>query len=153
MTIAMVGQKTFHWQLNKAIPSGTYNCNFEAINSVVNERIKKVEMKYELFIYTVIYLMLWTIFRKKLVMLVRVKSLLRSLHKKWSFPFRVSAVNVTKSAVFCKLGHIYWRNSNWKTSFFVQWFDRDFHSYRSFWVQLQFEISIQQFLFIAESCF
>ena len=58
MTIAMVGQKTFHWQLNKAIPSGTYNCNFEAINSVVNEKIKKVEMKYELFIYTVIYLML-----------------------------------------------------------------------------------------------
>ena len=73
------------------------------------------------------------------------------LRKKWSFLLRISSVNVTK--FFCEFGHIYWRNSNWKTSFFVQWFDRDFHSYRSFWVQLQFEISIQQFLFIAESCF
>ena len=29
-----------------------------------------------------------------------------SLHKKWSFPLRISAVNVTKSA----FGQIYWRN-------------------------------------------
>ena len=30
------------------------------------------------------------------------------LHKKWSFPLRISSVNVTKSAGF---GHIYWRSS------------------------------------------
>ena len=29
-----------------------------------------------------------------------------SLHKK-SFPLRISSVNVTKSAVFCRSGHIY----------------------------------------------
>ena len=28
-----------------------------------------------------------------------------SLHKKWSFPLRISSVNVTKSAVFCYLLH------------------------------------------------
>ena len=33
------------------------------------------------------------------------------LHKKRSFPLRISSVNVTKSAVSCKFGHIYWRNS------------------------------------------
>ena len=33
-----------------------------------------------------------------------------SLHKKWSFPLRISLVNVTKSAVSCGFGHIYWRN-------------------------------------------
>ena len=35
---------------------------------------------------------------------------LQTLHKKWSFPLRISTVSVTKSAVFCGFGHIYWRN-------------------------------------------
>ena len=30
--IAMLGQKTLYWQLNKVIHSGMYNCIFEAIN-------------------------------------------------------------------------------------------------------------------------
>ena len=33
-----------------------------------------------------------------------------SLHKKISFPLRISFVNVTKSAVSCEFGHIYRRN-------------------------------------------
>ena len=34
-----------------------------------------------------------------------------TLHKKWSFPLRISPVNVTKSAALsCGFGHIYWRN-------------------------------------------
>ena len=33
-----------------------------------------------------------------------------SLHKKRSFPFLISSVNVTKSAVPCGFGQIYWRN-------------------------------------------
>ena len=36
---------------------------------------------------------------------------LGTLHKKWSFPLRISSVNVTKSAVSCRFGHIYWRKS------------------------------------------
>ena len=32
-----------------------------------------------------------------------------------------TAVNVTKSAVSCGFGHIYWGNPWWKTSFFVHW--------------------------------
>ena len=31
------------------------------------------------------------------------------LHKKWSFPLRISSVNVTKSAGNCGFGHISWR--------------------------------------------
>ena len=42
------------------------------------------------------------------------------LHKKWSFPLRISFVNVTKFAWNCGFGHIYWTNPLWKTSFFVQ---------------------------------
>ena len=30
--------------------------------------------------------------------------------KKWSFPLRVSSVNVTRFAGICGFGHIYWRN-------------------------------------------
>ena len=41
--------------------------------------------------------------------------------RKWSFPLRISWVNVIKSAVSCRFGHIYWRNPWRKTSFFVQW--------------------------------
>ena len=33
-----------------------------------------------------------------------------SLHKKWSFPLRISSVNVTKSSDSCGSGHIYLRN-------------------------------------------
>ena len=44
------------------------------------------------------------------------------MHKKWSFPWRISSVNMTKSAVSCGVGHIYWRNPSRKTSFFVHWY-------------------------------
>ena len=43
-----------------------------------------------------------------------------ALHKKWSFPLRISSVNVAKSAGNYGFGHIYWRNSQWKSLFFVQ---------------------------------
>ena len=36
---------------------------------------------------------------------------LNKLHKKWSFLLRISSANVTKSAVSCRFGHIYWRKS------------------------------------------
>ena len=35
---------------------------------------------------------------------------LSTLHKRWSFPLIISSVNVTKSAISCGFGHIYWRN-------------------------------------------
>ena len=38
----------------------------------------------------------------------------------WSFPIRISSVNLTKSGGNCGFGHIYWRNPEWKTSFSVQ---------------------------------
>ena len=41
----------------------------------------------------------------------------QALHKKWSFPLRISSVNVTKSAENCGFGHMYWRNHQWKTWF------------------------------------
>ena len=41
--------------------------------------------------------------------------------KKWSFPLVISSINMNKSAGNCGSGHIYWINSSWKTSFFVQW--------------------------------
>ena len=34
-----------------------------------------------------------------------------TLHKKWSFPSKISSVNVTKSAFSYGFGHIYWRNT------------------------------------------
>ena len=42
------------------------------------------------------------------------------LHKKWSCSFEIFSVNATKSAGQCRFSHIYWRNHEWKTSFFVQ---------------------------------
>ena len=38
--------------------------------------------------------------------------------QKWSFPLKISAVNLTKFEVSCGSGHIYWRNLHGKTSFF-----------------------------------
>ena len=43
------------------------------------------------------------------------------LHKNWSFPLRISAVNLTKSAVSCEFGHNYYRNPWWNTLLIVQW--------------------------------
>ena len=43
------------------------------------------------------------------------------LHKKlFSFPLRVSSVNLTRSTGNCGFGQIYRRNLQWKTSFYVQ---------------------------------
>ena len=42
------------------------------------------------------------------------------MHKRWSFPLRISSANLTKSVGKCRFGHIYWRNLYWKTLFFVQ---------------------------------
>ena len=53
-------------------------------------------------------------------LILRSRLLSIALHKKWSFPLRISSVNKTKSAVSCGFGPIYWRNPYWKTSFFVQ---------------------------------
>ena len=39
---------------------------------------------------------------------------------KSSFLLRITSVNEAKSTVSCGFGHIYWRNSQRKTSFFVQ---------------------------------
>ena len=38
-----------------------------------------------------------------------------STAQKWSFPLKISSVNVTKSDGHCGFGHIYWRNPQWKT--------------------------------------
>ena len=43
-----------------------------------------------------------------------------SLHKKWSFPLRISSVYVTEFAVSCRFGHVYWRIPKLKTSFLLQ---------------------------------
>ena len=45
---------------------------------------------------------------------------LRKCHCTKNEVLKISSVNVTKSAENCGFGHIYWRNSSWKTSFFVQ---------------------------------
>ena len=45
-----------------------------------------------------------------------------SLLKKSSFSLRIFSVNVTKSTASSGFGHIYWRNSYWKFTFFVQWY-------------------------------
>ena len=50
----------------------------------------------------------------------KTESQILKLQKKWSFPLRISSVNMTKSAGICGFGHIYWRNPGWKISFFVQ---------------------------------
>ena len=42
-------------------------------------------------------------------------------HKEGSFPLKISPINMTKTAVSCGFGHIYWRNPQWKTSFFAHW--------------------------------
>ena len=68
--IATHGQKTLDWQLSKAILAVMYNGNFEAINKVLNKRMKKLEMEYGQFICTIIfYLILYIRFRKELLML------------------------------------------------------------------------------------
>ena len=43
-----------------------------------------------------------------------------STAQKWSFPLKISSVNVTKPAGNCVFGHIYWRNPLRKTSFSLQ---------------------------------
>ena len=58
---------TWPKNITLAVPSGMYNCNFEAINMVLIKKMKKLEMEYGPFIYTIITdLMLCIRFRKEL---------------------------------------------------------------------------------------
>ena len=59
--------------------------------------------------------------------------------KKWSFPLRISPVNVTKSAVSSGFGHICWRILNGELHFFVQWLSCFFEF--SFWRKLILHIA------------
>ena len=52
--------------VKKVVLSGMYKCNFEAINQVLNKRMKKLEMEYGPFI---LYLILCIRYRKEFVML------------------------------------------------------------------------------------
>ena len=56
--------------------------------------------------------------------LARLSSKTNNIHdtKKWSFPLRIYLMNLSKSAVLCEYVHIYYINSEWKSSFFVHWF-------------------------------
>ena len=78
--------------------------------------------KMELFAKIAIDWKLWTIFTNSVTLdvwqsaenvsvcgLYILLRILHSLRKKWSFPLRISSVNVTKSKLV-KIGHIYWRN-------------------------------------------
>ena len=70
LIIATHGQRALHWQLSKAILSDMQNCNFEAINQVLNKRMKKLEMKYGPLICTIVlYLILCIRFKKDILML------------------------------------------------------------------------------------
>ena len=39
------------------------------------------------------------------------KAISCTMPTKWSFPLKISLVNVTKFAVYCGLGQIYWKSS------------------------------------------
>ena len=77
-----------------------------------------------------------------------------SLYKKWSFPLRISSVNVTKSAVSYGFGYIYWRNPEWKTSLFVQWIFLHMHLTKKSTLQTArlYELSAMQRLRTAVQC-
>ena len=129
--IAINGQETLHWQLSKAIISGMYNCNFEAINQVLNKRMKKLQMEYGPFIYTIIFYLMLCInsssnsnskqyilchdFTKKyvlqcLVLIIPSKQILCSKPAK--------ALGGTEICLF----GIFWKNHVWKDDFYGQTF-------------------------------
>ena len=57
-------------QYTDSLLPARYNCNFEAINQVLNKRMKKLEMEYGPFICTIIfYLIVCIRFRRDLLML------------------------------------------------------------------------------------
>ena len=49
-----------------------------------------------------------------------IEDIFYTVHKKWSFPLKVSSVDVTQSTGNGGFGQIDWWNPEWKTSFFVQ---------------------------------
>ena len=76
----MLGQKTLHWQLNKVIPTGMYNCNFEAIKQGLKRENEKSRWNMSHSFTQLSSLMFWIRFRKVCyVSYVSFKNLLRLL--------------------------------------------------------------------------
>ena len=54
--------------------------------------------------------------------------------QKWSFPSRVTSVDVTKSANSYGFCHIYWRNPKWNTSIFVPCILKKLETLETCWI-------------------
>ena len=88
------------------ITSGTKNYSCTEIPSQGNLSLYPEKLPKNLSIdYAIISIFLCDVFRQNLLQWAK-----KTLHNEWSFPFKISSVNVTKSAVFCRFGHLYWRN-------------------------------------------
>ena len=69
------------------------------------------------------------------------------LHKKWSFPLRISSVNVIKSLVSCGFNHIYWKKSLMENFIFCAVLIVKFSNcYDYFWGYQDLLISLAKYL-------
>ena len=99
----------------------TMTCWLKKIRSIQEDDAWKICVKS---------FVVWCNLFKEVFVLTRVASFMSTsakmikkytLDKKWILPLRISSINMTKSAGNYGFSHIYWKNPESKTSFFVQW--------------------------------
>ena len=97
----------------------TINCiSFVTTRLLLDDIYHPVESPFDCLLVFSIFIKVWWRMYDDDGMILHLRFSKRQwLHKKWSFPLRISWVNVTKSVVSCGFGHIYRRNLWWKTYF------------------------------------
>ena len=93
-----------------------HNTNYAILLYCLEQKLICLEMFYHSFI------------AKMIIAAYTVLISRHSLHTKLSFPLRSSSVNVTKSAVSCEFGHIYWKKTSMEN--FIDGF-KLCHSYKA----------------------
>ena len=93
----------FEWFFHNAMEANPDKCHF-LLSLDMNTKISVSSFDIEIHIHKKSWIFM-------IIFLIYVKKPVQTLHQKWSFPLRISLINVAKSAGNSGFGHIYRRSS------------------------------------------
>ena len=98
----------------KIILVGVHFMKYNSLQTLSNFKVSCFKnshfLKYESWFFSKVGMLTVIEFSNEVLLAFKLPWFFLSLHKKWSFWLSISSVNMTKSAVSCGFGYIYWRN-------------------------------------------
>ena len=84
------------------------SCSADGLNARILEYRKRTEIENQIRSMLSLYPRLLATLTTPVNRIESARKVILTPHERWRFPLKVSSVNVTKSAVSCRFGNIYW---------------------------------------------